>query len=259
MSKGNDLAIAGCKYIGTPYSTLDCQAFVEKALADIGIKKNLPGSNAWYREVMKAGWTGSPEECKKKFGNIPPGAFLFIVSHDGKEPAKYRGDGFGNASHIGIYTGKSGQEMCIAAGVDVRKYNHGNGALHSSQSRGYVCPSNFKGKSISGGWNMVGLYDPVMKGGGKMVKYSARVVGGNLNMREEPTKYSDRLCQIPDGTILEITEEQGEWALTSYSGNVGWVMKTYLEEVDDTPSDLVTVPRKELEEMRNVIDKWLKG
>jgi hypothetical protein len=259
MSKGLELADAGCKYIGVPYSKLDCQAFVEKALADIGIRKNLPGSNAWYREVIKNGWMGSPEECRKKYGKIPQGAFLFIVAHDGKEPSKYREDGYGNASHIGIYTGMTGREMCNAAGVSVKEYDFGNGAIHSSQSRGFVCPSNFNGKSISGGWNMVGLYNPVMEGGGKMVEYEARVVGGNLNMREEPTKYSDRLCQIPDGTILKITEEHGEWALTSYSGNVGWVMKTYLESVDDTPNEKVEVPRRELEEMLNLIDKWLKG
>jgi len=259
--KGNDLAKASCKYIGTPYSSLDCQAFIEKALSDIGIRKNLPGSNAWYRECMGNGWTGTPEECKKQYGKIPKGAFLFIVTHDGREPAKYRGDGHGNASHIGIYTGMTGQEMCTVAGVNAREYDFGNGAIHSSQSRGFVCPSKFAGKSISGGWNMVGLHNLIFKGGEgeKMVAYDARVVGGNLNMRDEPTKYGDRLCQIPDGTILKITEEQDEWALTSYAGNVGWVMKKFLEPVEESPTELVTIPRKELEEMRNVIDKWLKG
>lgn len=258
MSKGNDLALAGCKYIGTPYSALDCQAFVEKALSDIGIKKNLPGSNAWYRECIKNGWTGTPEECKRQYGKIPQGAFLFIVSHDGREPTKYRGDGHGNASHIGIYTGMTGKEMCQASGAD-HKYNYGDGALHSSQSRGNVCASNFKGKSISGGWNMIGLYNPIFKGGERMVEYDAKVVGGALNLRDEPSKYGDRLCQIPDGTVLKITEEQDDWALTSYAGNVGWVMKKFLEPVEDGPADLITIPRRELEEMRNMLDKWLKG
>ena len=65
----------GDKYIGTPYTTMDCQGFVEKMLEDAGIKKNLKGSNAWYREMT---WVGTPEECKKIFGAIPVGAFLFI-------------------------------------------------------------------------------------------------------------------------------------------------------------------------------------
>lgn len=54
---------------------MDCQKFVEKCLADVGIKKDLAGSNAWFRYMT---WTGTPEECKKKFGKVPAGAFLFI-------------------------------------------------------------------------------------------------------------------------------------------------------------------------------------
>ena len=92
-------SLAGIPYLGSSYTTMDCQEFVEKTLRKTGIYKNLPGSNAWYREMT---WTGSPEECKRRFGSIPKGSFLFILEQDGKEPAKYRGDGIGNASHIGI-------------------------------------------------------------------------------------------------------------------------------------------------------------
>ena len=111
MKSANDLIRSAPNYLGVPYSHLDCQAFVERCLRDIGIDKNLPGSNAWYREVKDHGWVGTPEECKQKYGLIPPGAFLFILEQNGKEPEKYKGDGIGNASHIGIYTGMSGSEM----------------------------------------------------------------------------------------------------------------------------------------------------
>ena len=131
----------GDKYIGTPYSTVDCQALVERCLADAGLNKNLAGSNAWYRECRKNGWTGSPEECKRKFGLIPKGAFLFILKNDGGEVQRGYHDGLGNASHIGLYTGR------------------GKGAIHSSSSRGQVCESAFSGKTIpNGGWNTVGLW-----------------------------------------------------------------------------------------------------
>jgi hypothetical protein len=40
----------------------------------------------------------------KRYGGGPKGALLFIVEDDGGEPAKYRGDGFDNASHMGIVT-----------------------------------------------------------------------------------------------------------------------------------------------------------
>ena len=134
-----ELAQAGFHYIGAPYSTMDCQAFVEHCMKDVGVSRNLPGSNAWYRAMT---WTGTPEECKARFGSIPDGAFLFILEQDGKEPAKYRRDGIGNASHIGIKTGK------------------GQGAIHSSSSRGCVCESVFNDRTVrNGGWNRVGLWD----------------------------------------------------------------------------------------------------
>ena len=127
----------GDRYIGTPYSTYDCQAFVEKMLSDAGLNYNLAGSNAWYRQMS---WRGTPEQCIAKFGCIPTGAFLFIVKHDGGEPSHYN-DSLGNASHIGVVTHRNG------------------GAIHSSYSRGGVYTSVFNDATIpNGGWNMIGLW-----------------------------------------------------------------------------------------------------
>ena len=142
---GDQLGSAGFLYIGTPYKQMDCQAFVEQCLKDCGMNMNLAGSNAWYREVRKNGWVGTPEECHAVYGGVPTGAFLFILKQDGGEPEKYKMDGLGNASHIGICTGDRGQ-----------------GAIHSSSSRGMVCESKFQGTTIpNGGWNCVGLWDRV--------------------------------------------------------------------------------------------------
>ena len=145
MVKGSELVNAGYQYIGTPYSTMDCQAFIERCLRDCGNSKDLPGSNAWYREVLHHGWVGTPEDCVKRYGTVPAGAFLFILKQDGGEPEKYKPDGIGNASHIGMCTGSRGQ-----------------GAIHSSSSRGQVCESKFYNRTIpNGGWNRVGLWDEV--------------------------------------------------------------------------------------------------
>ena len=145
MIDGNKLGNIGFQYLGVPYSQMDCQEFVEQCLRDCGLNKNLAGSNAWYREVMKNGAVMTPEECVKKLGKVPDGAFLFIVLDDGKEPEKYKQDGLGNASHIGICTG-----------------SRGKGAIHSSSSKGCVCESEFHGKTIkNGGWNRVGLWNQV--------------------------------------------------------------------------------------------------
>lgn len=266
MIKAEDIAQVAPKYLGTPYSKLDCQAFVEKAMKDCGLEKNLPGSNAWYRECMEKGWVGTPEECKQKFGLIPFGAFLFILSNNGKEPKRYQSDGIGNASHIGLFTGMTGAKMCEIArqnGVaDADKYDHGNGAIHSSASRGCVCTSKFSGKAINGGWNRIGLWNKIdydlktdlKTEGGKMDTYQAKVVGGGLNLREQPNFNADRLCLIPNGEILTITDEAGKWAKTSYSGHTGWVSKDYIEPITD---EMIPVPKKKLESFYDEIGDWL--
>ena len=46
MINGKDLGEAGFRYLGVPYSKMDCQAFVEQCLRDCGLDMNLAGSNA---------------------------------------------------------------------------------------------------------------------------------------------------------------------------------------------------------------------
>lgn len=108
---GSDLAeqaVTG-DYVGIPYSKLDCQGFVEEVLKDCGVRKpdgtvyNWRGSNSMWRNYIK--WKGTKEECIKKFGEIPLGAFLFLLKWDGGEKEKGYHDGEGNASHVGLYTG----------------------------------------------------------------------------------------------------------------------------------------------------------
>lgn len=266
MVKAEDMAQVAPRYLGTPYSKLDCQAFVEKAMKDCGLDKNLAGSNAWYRLCMHEGWVGTPEECKKKYGLIPFGAFLFILKDDGGEISKGYKDGLGNADHIGLYTGMTGAKMVEIArqngNTKASKYNFGNGAIHSSTSKGYVCTSSFAGKAINGGWNRIGLWDKIdydlktnlKTEGGKMDTYQAKVVGGGLNLREQPNFNADRLCLIPNGEILTITDEAGKWAKTSYSGHTGWVSKDYLEPITD---EMIPVPKKKLEAFYDEIGDWL--
>lgn len=98
-------------YVGIPYSTLDCQGFVEEVLKDLGVRKengtpyNWRGSNSMWRNYIT--WRGTVKECKDKFGEIPLGAFMFLVKYDGGEKEKGYHDNLGNASHVGLYTGTS--------------------------------------------------------------------------------------------------------------------------------------------------------
>ena len=120
-------AITG-NYIGAPYNKYDCQAFVEQVLKDLGVRKpdgtpyNWKGSNSMFRNHIR--WRGTIEECQKKFGSIPQGAFVFLVKHDGGELEKGYHDDLGNASHVGLYIGTS-PNPCMdsqpAGGVQMHK------------------------------------------------------------------------------------------------------------------------------------------
>lgn len=129
---GQDIAeqaVTG-NYVGTPYSKLDCQAFVEQVLKDLGVRKpdgtpyNWRGSNSMFRNHII--WRGTIEECRKKFGSIPQGAFVFLVEHDGGEVEKGYHDDLGNASHVGLYIGTN-PNPCMdsqpTGGVQMRKLN----------------------------------------------------------------------------------------------------------------------------------------
>ena len=98
------------KYNSLTYDDVDCQAFCELILKDIGIRNsagkayNWKGSNDIARNACS--WLGTKEECIKQFGQIPLGAWAFIWENKtGKEKERGYTDGKGNYSHIGIYIG----------------------------------------------------------------------------------------------------------------------------------------------------------
>ena len=261
MVKANHLALAGCKYIGELYEKIDCQTFVERCLKDCGLSKNLAGSNTWYREMT---WTGSPEECKKEFGSVPVGAFLFILEQNGKEPTKYLNDGIGNASHMGLKTGMTGKQMLEIAASDgdvyvlnadkkiINNYNKGDGALHSSASRGFVATSTFKDKTIRGGWNRVGLWNKIDYGeainqrlGSQMGSHADTSetvpetpigtgvifaeIGTTVKMRQRPSTGCSLYWNIPIGETVEIYSE-ADWDRVRWNGRVGYVRSEFVHK-----------------------------
>lgn len=89
-------------YIGIPYERLDCQAFVEQVMKDLGaLPTNWRGSNHMWRDAVynRTKIVDSSE--------IPAGAWLFTVKDDGKEREKGYYDGLKNAVHVGIYLGNN--------------------------------------------------------------------------------------------------------------------------------------------------------
>ena len=115
-NKIDNFAFAEAAYLyhdrNIPYKQLDCQAFVERVLADCGINENWRGSNHMWRTALS--WKGTIDEAIAKFGSVPVGAWLFTIKHDGGEVARGYHDDEGNAAHVGIFTAK------------------GKGAMHSS-------------------------------------------------------------------------------------------------------------------------------
>lgn len=91
-------AIKG-NYLGIKYSTLDCQAFVEKVLADCGEKHDWRGSNHMWRDAL------SEKHPITSWADVPAGAWLFTIKNDGGEKDRGYNDKEGNASHVGIYLG----------------------------------------------------------------------------------------------------------------------------------------------------------
>ena len=95
------------KYNGIPYSKLDCQGFVEEVLKDCGVRKpngsvyNWKGSNSMWRNALA--WKGTISECRRVYGSIPLGSWVFIVKNDGGEVERGYHDNEGNATHVGIY------------------------------------------------------------------------------------------------------------------------------------------------------------
>lgn len=226
-ASARDFSLAGDQFIGISYDEIDCQKLVEKMLAEVGIRMDLKGSNAWYRYCREHGWTGTPEECRKKFGEIPVGAWLFIHAFDGGEEKRGYHDGLGNASHIGVYIAREG------------------GAIHASASRGCVAYSKFAGKSINGGWNMVGLPTELLDygkkyGGGNgdeetLIEKKARVVlpsgasGQTVNLRESDSRNAALVIRVPVGSEVTVARDLGEWCEVKYLRTRGYMMSNYLE------------------------------
>ena len=286
-------SLAGDEFLGRSYQEMDCQEFVERSMRKVGINLDLAGSNAWYRQMT---WTGSPEECKKKFGSIPKGALLYILKQNGSEPEKYKADGKGNASHIGIFTGRSSNDMLayplslIHGANDEetkklrddfrKKVSFGDGAIHSSSSRGCVATSKFEGKAISGGWNRVGLWDRFTYGNSIDALLSGQETpkndnekeievvimravvksqnGKGVNFRSQKSTSSTCIETIPEGTEVDVTADDGTWSSIIYKGRSGYAMSAYLEPVNGSTISF-TVDRSTAETFYAALGEALNG
>lgn len=130
------------------YSEMDCQAFVEACVNGCGGSMDYAGSNAMARNVA---WIGTLANAKAE-GKLVPGAGLLIHEDDESSlPARYRGDGLGDFSHVGLYVGEKALQDSDKNG-NTRWCN----TVHSSASRGRVV-----GGTTGGGWTHVILFKEI--------------------------------------------------------------------------------------------------
>lgn len=67
-------------------------------------------------------------------------------------------------------------------------------------------------------------------------------ISGSLNLRETNSGQARILAQIPRGTKIPVLEKQAAWTKTTYGGQTGWVMNSFLTfSGSSTPDDATPV------------------
>lgn len=206
--------------LGITYQQEDCQAFVEHTIKRAGGEMpDFRGSNDMFRNACDS---VRPLDVSIREG-MSPGCVLFIVENDGGEPARYREDGLGNASHIGIYTGATPE------------------VVHSSSSRGGVV-----GSTLKNGWTHVGWLTAVdYLNDSAQDTPTAEVVavsGSTVRMRVRPDKTAVANANVPVGAVVNVLQQQPDWWKISHGSKTGWMMREFLRLIGGVVEDIPDEP-----------------
>lgn len=242
--------------LGTPYEELDCQAAIEKAVNNAGGNMDYRGSNDMARNLA---WLGTLNNAKRILGDpLPIGAALFINEDESDStPERYRGDGLGDFTHVGLYAGLASQMGRDGLwGWFGDEYD----VIHSSKSVGYVAESTLKN-----GWTHVGLFKEIDYGiaiaGGvslspeaedilneeanafekeenitvepaqaSQIRYGSVVSadGNPVKVREKAEKNAVYKYKAAVGTRVQILGERNGFYKIMYNGRPRWMMKEFV-------------------------------
>ena len=236
-------------HVGYTYDELDCQAFVEHCVRQAGGRMDYLGTNDMARN---AAWLGTVDNARAQ-GKLVPGAGMLI--HEDTEanlPAKYRGDGLGDFSHVGLYVGEN-----ALTDTDKNGQKRACDVVHSSATMGRVA-----GSTLANGWthvmwfpeidygNEAGLgvdqgadSGDVADGGMDMsdeltagtpvttLKRYAMVVspdGGPVKLRKSASKDESLYWHVNPGARVQVERERDGWALITAICTDGYTRRAYM-------------------------------
>jgi len=225
----------------------DCSNLIRLMLREMGGKDIQAGSNSMWashvinRAFIHAGGTN------KGGGHLVPGALLFM---DYASPVNQTAAGTpGSMDHVGIYVGPvPGLLTPDGKQADV---------VHASSSRGMVCGSTLKNAWTHVAWLKGVDYDtpslpstsadlpaqaepgqyavvtedtylyPAIPGPGE-----AMVTKDGVRMRKQPKIVDgtnhNRICTVPNGTIMPILEQHKDWTRLEYGIHKAWIRNDML-------------------------------
>lgn len=248
---GKSVAAAAVQAVGMGYTydEMDCQAFVEYCVKQAGGRMDYRGSNDMARNAV---WLGTLENAKAA-GKLVPGAGMLI--HEDTEanlPAKYRGDGLGDFSHVGLYVGEN-------ALTDVDKNGNARSCdvVHSSATMRRVA-----GSTLANGWTHVMWFPEIDYGNeaGLRVDHGAdsgdvadggmdtsdgltagtpaqsadryAVVvspdGGPVKLRKSTSKDESLYWHVNPGARVQVEHERDGWALIRAICTDGYTRRAYM-------------------------------
>ena len=248
---GTDVAAAAVQaaHVGYTYEDMDCQAFIEHCARQAGGRMDYLGTNDMARN---AAWLGTVDNARAQ-GKLVPGAGMLI--HEDTEanlPAKYRGDGLGDFSHVGLYVGEN-----ALTDTDKNGQKRACDVVHSSATMGRVA-----GSTLANGWthvmwfpeidygNEAGLgvdqgadSGDVADGGMDMsdeltagvpatsTKHYAVVVtsdGGPVKLRKSASQQEPMYWLVNNAACVLVERERDGWALVTAICTDGYTRRAYM-------------------------------
>lgn len=78
--------------------------------------------------------------------------------------------------------------------------------------------------------------DPVIIG----TKQGTISASGGLNLRETASTTGNKLITIPEGTTVDLLEQNGQWYKTTYQSKTGWISVDYVTVTKESQKGIVT-------------------